>query len=146
MARFAEREGLMDQGKMAKLLEELGTTPGEVAASLKANGVQGVRNAVRFLNPIVRHVQGRARVDAWSLDLMQRDKLRLTFVGGRKEETLITEAVRLFLDAFNRGEYPRPRIAPGCDVKKVAPRARSSSPQTRLSITVSASEYTLLTN
>lgn len=102
----------MDQGKMAKLLEELGTTPDEVAASLKANGVQGVRNAVRFLNPVVRHVQGRVRVDAWSLDLMQRDKLRLTFVDGRKEDTVIPEAVRLFLDAFNRGKYPDLELPP----------------------------------
>lgn len=97
---------------MAKLLEELGATADEVAASLKANGVQGIRNAARTLNIIVRHVHGRLRVDAWSLDLMQGDKLRLTYGDGRKVETVIPEAVRLFLDAFNQGRYPDLELPP----------------------------------
>ena len=77
----------MDHEQMAKLLDELGTTANEVAASLKANGVQGIRNATRTLNIIVRHVQGRIRVDAWSLDMMERNRLRLTLGDGRRVET-----------------------------------------------------------
>ena len=96
----------MDQDQMAKLLEELGATQDDVAASLKANGVQGVRNAARTLNIIVRYVQGRIRVDAWSLDMMMPGKLRLTYGDGRTAEAFIPEAVRLFLDAFNHGRYP----------------------------------------
>ena len=95
----------MDKDQMAKLLEELGATADEVADSLKANGVRGVRNAARFLNIIVRHVQGRIRVDARSLDMMKRDRLRLTLGNGGTVEAVLPEPVRLFLDAFNRGEY-----------------------------------------
>jgi hypothetical protein len=102
----------MDQSQMAKLLEGLGTTADEVAANLKAHGVQGVRNAARTLNIIVRHVQGRIRVDAWSLDMMKPGKLRLTYGDGRTEEAVIPDPVRLFLDAFNRGQHPELELPP----------------------------------
>ncbi len=92
--------------QLAKLLHQLGDTPEEVASSLKANGVQGVRNAVRFLNLIVRYILGRIRLDAWSLDLMQRDRLRLTLGDGGNVETNLPTPVRQFLLAFDRGHYP----------------------------------------
>ncbi len=101
----------MVQDQMAKLLEELGATPDDVATSLKSHGVQGVRNAARTLNIIVRHVQGKIRVDAWALDMMKPGKLRLTYGDGRTEEAVIPEAVRLFLDAFNHGRYPELELA-----------------------------------
>ena len=72
---------------------------------MKANGVQGVRNTVRFLHPLVRYLQSQLRVDA-SLDLMQRDRLRLTFGNGREEEAILPEAARQFMDGFDRGAYP----------------------------------------
>jgi hypothetical protein len=96
----------MDAAQMAKLLEVLGCTPDDVASSLQASGVRGVRNTVRFLNPIVRYVQERIRGDARSLDLMQGDRLRLTLGNGRKVEAFLPEPVRLFLDAFHGGRYP----------------------------------------
>jgi hypothetical protein len=96
----------MDQSQMAKVLEELGATLDEVAERLQVSGVQGVRNAVRFLNPIVRYVHERVRVDARSLDLIQGDQLRLTLGNGRKIEVVIPEPVRRFLDAFDRGRFP----------------------------------------
>jgi hypothetical protein len=102
----------MDQGQMAKLLSELGATPDEVAASLKASGVRGIRNAARTLNIIVRHVQGRIRVDAWALDMMLGDRLRLTLGDGRRVEAVIPVPVLVFLDGFNRGEYPELELPP----------------------------------
>ena len=102
----------MDHEQMAKLLEELGATADEVAASLKASGVQGIRNAARTLNIIVRHVHGRLRVDAWALDMMERDRLRLTLGDSRKVEAAIPEGVRLFLEAFNHGHYPALELPP----------------------------------
>lgn len=89
-----------------RLLEQLGTTPDEVAATLKRHGVQGVRNTVRTLNPIVRFVQNQIQVDPISADVMQGDKIRLIYGYGQKEEALLPAAVRQFMDAFNRGDYP----------------------------------------
>ena len=101
---------LIDQAQMAKLLDLMGTTPDEVANTLKAGGVRGVRNAARFLNIIVRYIQGRIRIEARSLDMTAGDKLRMILgnVSGTflKIEAGIPEPVRLFLDAFNRGHYP----------------------------------------
>lgn len=103
----------MDQGQMAKLLEELGVTPDEVAASLKAQGIQGVRNAVRFLNPVIRYLAGRIRVDAYGLDVRAGDRVRLSYGDGRpKEEATVPDAVRQFLDRFNRGQYPDLELPP----------------------------------
>jgi hypothetical protein len=64
------------------------------------------------LNIIVRHVQGRIRVDAWALDMMKPGKLRLTYGDGRKVEAVIPEAVHLFLEAFNQGRYPDLELPP----------------------------------
>jgi hypothetical protein len=103
----------MDQGQMAKLLDELGATPDEVAARLKVQGIQGVRNAVRFLNPVVRYLAGRIRVDAFGLDVMKGDRVRLSYGEGTpKEEVLIPDAIRQFLDRFNRGQYPELELPP----------------------------------
>jgi hypothetical protein len=77
-----------------------------VATALKAKGIQGVRNAARFLNPIVRYAQGWVKVDAPSLDVMKGDTLRLIVHHGREEEAPLAQAVWQFLDAFNRGKYP----------------------------------------
>jgi hypothetical protein len=109
---LVEKEVVMDQDQMAKLLDEPGATADEVAASLKASGVQGIRNAARTVNIIVRHVQGRLRVDAWALDMMERNRLRLTLGDGRKVEAVIPEAVHLFLEAFNHGHYPALELPP----------------------------------
>jgi hypothetical protein len=89
-----------------KLLNGLGSTADEIAAALKAEAVQGVRHAVRLLNPIVRFIRERIVIDAESLDVMRRDRLRFTYRGGRTVEAAIPEAVRLFMDAFDRGKYP----------------------------------------
>ncbi len=99
-------ESIVSGVELGAMLKELGETPDEVATALKANGIRGVRNAARFLNPIVRYAQGQVMVDALGLDVMQGDTLRLIFHDGRKEETPLPPTVRKFLDAFNVGKYP----------------------------------------
>src|SRR5262245_26945977 len=42
-----------DSDQLASLLGQLGLTAGGVAASLLAKRIKGVRNTVRFLNPVV---------------------------------------------------------------------------------------------
>ena len=91
---------------MESLLASLGNDPDEVASILNAHGIQGVRNAVRFLNPLVRYLQGQMRLASASVDVMQVDRVRLIFGDGKKEEAVLPEPVRLFLDAFNKGAYP----------------------------------------
>lgn len=85
------------------MLEGLGQTPDEVAAVLRARGIQGVPNAIRSLNPIVRYAQevvGPVR----SAHLIN-DVLFVTFSDGRQHQEDLPHAVREFLDNFNRGAY-----------------------------------------
>jgi hypothetical protein len=87
------------------MLEELGNTADEVAAVLRAKGIKGVRNTVRFLNPIVRYAHTR-QADVYGIDLIQGDRLRITFANGKVQEVAVPEPVQRFLDNFHRGQYP----------------------------------------
>jgi hypothetical protein len=87
------------------MLEELGSTPETVADTLRAMGIQGVRNTVRFLNPVVRFAHTR-QADAHGIDLIQSDRLRIEFANGAVTEESVPEPVLRFLDAFHRGQYP----------------------------------------
>jgi hypothetical protein len=92
---------------LSTILEQMGRTADEVAATLRAKGVQGVRNAVRVLNPIVRHVQNAMRMDNLDADVMTRTTLRIhSNSRDQKHEVMLPQAVKEFLDAFNRGAYP----------------------------------------
>lgn len=95
-------------GQVASELVGLGGSADEVAAHLKASGIQGVRHTVRFLNPIVRYVQGRLHVDtvAVGLDVMEGHTLRLTMHDGQPIEVPLPQPVIDFLTAFNQAAYP----------------------------------------
>jgi hypothetical protein len=93
------------------LLEQLGTTADEVAVVLRANAVQGVRNAVRVLNPIIRHMQIALRMDNFDADVMTGKTLRI-HNGGTKQEVMLPQAVRDFMEAFNGGAYPDLELPP----------------------------------
>jgi hypothetical protein len=89
------------------ILEQSGSTADEVAATLKGKGVQGIRNAVRVLNPIVRYVQNATRIDNLDVDVMTGKTLRVHANRSHKsEEITLPQAVREFMEAFNRGTYP----------------------------------------
>jgi hypothetical protein len=101
-----------DQEQLRAILASLGSTQDSVAATLKSSRIRGVRNAARFLNPIVRYAQRLVTVDALSLDLMKQDTPRLRLHDGAEVETVLPEAVRGFLDAFNRGDHPDLELPP----------------------------------
>ena len=87
------------------MLEELGSTPDEIANSLRTAGIRGVRNTVRFLNPVVRYAR-KFLPDAQGIDLIQGDRLRIIFANGTVSEVAVPEAVLRFLDGFHRGHFP----------------------------------------
>lgn len=100
-----------NENDLQHVLAELGNTSEEVAAALETAGIQGVKNTVRYLNPIVRYVQAKLRLDDFGLDLMQRDgrrvhTLQLSLPSGPSQEAELPAPVREFLEAFNRGEHP----------------------------------------
>ena len=101
---------LKDELRMT--LERMGCTADEVAAALRAKGVQGVRNAVRVLNPVVRYVQNTLRQDNLDLDVMTGKTLRTHSGSVKAQEVSLPEAVRQFLDAFNRGAFPDLELPP----------------------------------
>ena len=99
--------------EVARLLQELGNTADEVALALRVKGIQGVRNTVRFLNPIVHYVQSQI-ADAGNLHVIKGETLSMNFRNGEGEVSL-PEAVKQFLAAFNSGAYPEleiPNIRP----------------------------------
>lgn len=87
------------------MLDALGYSPDEVAESLRSAGIRGVRNTVRFLNPVVRYAR-TFLPDAQGIDLIQGDRLRIIFANGSVSEVAVPEPVLRFLDAFHRGQYP----------------------------------------
>jgi hypothetical protein len=87
------------------MLLRMGASADDVARSLRGDGVQGVRNAARFLNPIVRYCQARLLLDHYSLDVMKQNVLRIRAVNEEPPEVQMPAPVIQFLDAFNRGAY-----------------------------------------
>ena len=87
------------------MFEVLGNTADEVAAARRQGGIKGVRNTVRFLNPVVRYAHTRL-ADVYGIDLIQGDRLRIVFANGQVREVAVPEPVQRFLDNFHRGQYP----------------------------------------
>jgi hypothetical protein len=90
--------------EVAKVLQGLGQTADEVAVALKVAGIQGTRNTVRRLNPIVRYVETQV-ADAWNLNIITGDTLSMNFRDGGKGKVALSVAIKQFLDAFNHGAY-----------------------------------------
>lgn len=96
---------MQSPSSVVEVLQKLGATADEVAAALRVRGVQGVRNTVRFLNPIVRYVQAQV-VGVQGCDVIQRDRIHIDLRAGQVEEVPLPRAVQEFLEAFDRGLYP----------------------------------------
>lgn len=92
--------------EIARLLDELGSTPDEVAQHLRDEEIRGVRNAIRSLNPIVRFVQVRLCDDALQIDIVDSETLRLAGDRKSKRGLALPTAVQKFLIAFGSGSYP----------------------------------------
>src|SRR2546423_12872165 len=97
---------------LTNLIAALGPTPDEIANTLRAKGIQGVRNTARFLNPMVRYVQRMIKVDALSVDVMTPGAIRMK-MNGHEEVAVLPKPVAEFLDAFNVGKYPELELPPG---------------------------------
>src|SRR4051794_31950272 len=87
------------------MFEDLGHTPDDVAETLRARGIKGVRNTVRFLNPIVRYAHTRVS-GVYGIDLIQGDKLRIEFANSEVLEVAVPGPVLSFLEGFHQGRYP----------------------------------------
>jgi hypothetical protein len=87
------------------MLEELGRTADEVAATLLSLGIRGVRNTVRFLNPVVRYATAHFP-EAQQIDLILGDTLRVIHADGREELAPVPAPVLDFLGKFHDGDYP----------------------------------------
>ncbi len=89
---------------IVRLLAELGSTADQVAATLQARSVRGVRGATTFDNPVVRYLYRSLDVSGL-LEVRGGSELALVRQGTvfRLE---LPAPVREFLDAFDRGLYP----------------------------------------
>jgi hypothetical protein len=108
---------MLHKQDLPSVLLGLGNTAHSIAATLRANGVQGARNTLRHLNPVVRYVERRLLLDEYELSLEQPQvksvmTLRLALPDGKIEETVITGPVKEFLEAFNRGDFPDLELPP----------------------------------
>jgi len=86
------------------MFDELGQTADQVAKSLRARGIRGVRRAARILNPIVRYAC-RFMPDAIELQVVRGRKLRIVSPGGTIDLILLPAPVIDFLKEFNRGRF-----------------------------------------
>lgn len=93
----------MDQ--ISQMLDGMGSTPDQVAETLRQDRVQGMRDSTSFMNPVVRHLNrslnigGRLEVGAGGTVL----RLQLE---GKVREVPLPLPVQVFLDGFHRGLYP----------------------------------------
>jgi hypothetical protein len=97
---------------VARSLQALGNTAEEVAAVLRDHKIQGVRNTVRMLNPIVRYVEPLVP-DHRDIDVIQTGTLRITLRNGTTVHVALPDAVQAFLDAFNSRAYPQLELPDG---------------------------------
>jgi hypothetical protein len=87
------------------LLEKMGASPDEVADTMRACDVHGLRDSTSFFNPVVRYLNrnlgigGRLEVGAGGA------VLRL-LIGNEARGSALPAPVREFLERFHQGLYP----------------------------------------
>src|SRR3954447_18593774 len=96
------------------MLTDLGETADQVCNSLRTLGIRGVRNTVRFLNPVVRYAH-TFHTHGVAIDLILGDRLRVDHGDGRVTVVDVPPAVREFLDRFHQGKYPDLELPVGPD-------------------------------
>ena len=90
---------------ISKLLDGMGSTPEQVAGTLKRERIRGMRDSTSLMNPVVRYLNqnldigGRLEVGAGGTTL---HLLR----SGKVTQVPLPLAVQGFLDCFHRGLYP----------------------------------------
>src|SRR5437667_12882312 len=96
---------------LSRILASMGDSSDKVAAAVEAKAIQGVRNTVRMLNPIVRYVESVLLLSSRGMDLTERDTLRFTTLDGTFAAVPLPQAVKDFLEAFDAGTYPQLELA-----------------------------------
>jgi hypothetical protein len=96
------------------MLSELGETPDQVANVFRVLGIKGIRNTVRFLNPVVRYAHCLVK-NAIGIDIILGDRLRICIADGSSREVDVPRAVLQFLDRFHRGDFPDLELEVGPD-------------------------------
>jgi hypothetical protein len=98
---------------VADALRALGESADEVAESMRRLGIQGVRNTVRNLNPVVRYLATKNLRPVSNIDLTSGQALRfVSTTTGKPRQITLPPAVIHFLEAFNRGDYPALEMPP----------------------------------
>jgi hypothetical protein len=105
--------------KLSTILAQLGNSADEIAATLKQHEIRGVRNTVRFLNPIVRYVQQALSIGPFNVDLTEPETLRVA-LDGTSIRTGLRQPIKDFLQAFDEGRYP--------ELDEIQPLLSSSAP------------------
>jgi hypothetical protein len=91
--------------EIIRLLAAMGGTPDEVAATLRAEGVRGLRDSPSVRNPVVRYLNRQLDIGG-RLEVGTGGTVLRLFRGGRVQETPLPDAVRDFLAGFHGGRYP----------------------------------------
>jgi hypothetical protein len=93
--------------QLTRALDQLGDSAAQVAATLEAKGISGARNAVRILNPIVRFVAGALALGKLDMNVIDPNMFKINLPDGTCVAVPLPQAIRDFLAAFNRSEYPK---------------------------------------
>jgi hypothetical protein len=91
--------------QISHLLESMGSTPDEVAASLRKADVRGLRDSTAFLNPVVRYLN-RSLAIGGRLEIGASGAVLRLQLRGKLQEIPLPLPVQVFLDGFHRGLYP----------------------------------------
>lgn len=87
-----------------QVFDNIGSTPDEVAATLRAYGIRGLRNSTRYFNPVVQYAYRQLGNHALHIDV--KSGATLTVIDGNsRKELMLPQAVFGFLVGFNDGKY-----------------------------------------
>jgi hypothetical protein len=90
---------------ISQCLDNQGYTCDEVAAVVRAAGVQGMCDSNSFMNPIVRHLNRSLDIGG-RLEIGAGGRVLRLQMRGKVKEVPLPVAVQGFLDCFHRSLYP----------------------------------------
>ena len=91
--------------QISRLLEGAGSTPDQVADTLRAARVKGLRDSTSFMNPIVRFINRSLNVGG-KLEIGAGGTVLRLMLDSRLKEVALPLPVQVFLDGFHRWLYP----------------------------------------
>jgi hypothetical protein len=87
------------------MLDGMGSTPDQVAGTLRQARVQGMRDSPSFMNPVVRYLNRSLNIGG-RLEVGTGGTVLRLQLGGKVREAPLPLSVQAFLDGFHRGLYP----------------------------------------